>query len=57
MRLEFRPILWPVPLGDDLLSVGSLFGYRSVSQFAVELANRCVDHLCFDLVNHVPPDL
>ena len=29
------------------------FGYRSVSQFAVELANRFVDDPCFDFVDHV----
>jgi hypothetical protein len=30
-----------------------LFGYRSVSQFAVELANRFVDDPCLDFVDHV----
>src|SRR5262249_22560199 len=43
----------PLHGGDDLLSVGSLFGYRSVSQFAVEFANRFVDDPCFDFVDHV----
>src|SRR5215472_14165952 len=43
----------PLHGGDDLLSVGSLFGYRPVSQFAVELANRFVDDPCFDFVDHV----
>jgi hypothetical protein len=43
----------PLHRGDDLLSVGSLFGYRSVSQFAVEVANRFVDDPCFDFVDHV----
>jgi len=30
-----------------------LFTYRSVSQFAVELADRFVDDFCFDFVDHV----
>jgi hypothetical protein len=30
-----------------------LFGYRPVSQFEVELANRFVDDPCFDFVDHV----
>ena len=38
---------------DYLLSVGPLFGDRSISEFAVELANCFFDDPCFDFVDHV----
>jgi len=47
----------PLHRGDDLLPIGSLFAYRSVSQFAVKLADRFVDDFCFDFVDHVAPNL
>jgi hypothetical protein len=43
----------PLHRCDYLLSVGPLFGYRSVSEFAVELANRFLDDPRFDFVDHV----
>src|SRR5215471_15281084 len=45
----------PLHGGHDLLSVGPLYGHRSLSQFAVELANRVVDDPRFDFVDHVAP--
>src|SRR5262249_15234084 len=43
--------------GDDFLSVGSLFGYRSVSEFAVEVANPLLNDFCFNFVDHISPNL
>src|SRR6516225_10298933 len=47
----------PLHGGEDFLPIGSLFGYRSIIQFAVELAKFSVDDPCFDLVDHVASTL
>src|SRR5215467_13909349 len=43
--------------GGDLLSVGPLLGYLSISKFAIELANRPLNDFCFNFVNHISPEL
>ena len=39
--------------GGDLLSIGPLFGHRSISKFAIELANPLFNDFCFNFVDHI----
>src|SRR5262244_3221031 len=47
----------PLHRGGDLLSVGPLLGYRSISKFAIELADRPLNDFCFNFVDHISPEL
>src|SRR5262245_26431038 len=47
----------PLHRGGDLLSIGPLLGHRSISKFAMELANRLLNDFCFNLVDHISPNL
>src|SRR5215475_705853 len=43
----------PLHGGGDLLSIGPLLGHRSISKFAIKLANRLLDDFCFNFVDHI----
>src|SRR5262249_54552352 len=47
----------PLHGSDDLLSIGPLFGHRSISKFAIELTNRLLNDSCFDFVDHSAPEV
>jgi hypothetical protein len=34
-----------------------LFGDRPISKFAIELANRVLNDLCFNFIDHISPEL
>src|SRR5262245_34919299 len=47
----------PLHAGGDLLSIGPLFGRRSICECAIDLANPLLDDFCFNFVDHISPNL
>src|SRR5215475_10512501 len=47
----------PLHRGGDLLSVGPLLGHRSISKFAIELANGLLNDFCLSFVDHIFPEV
>src|SRR5262245_42446886 len=43
----------PLHGGSNLLSIGLLFAHRSISEFAIELANPLLNDSCFNFVDHI----